>query len=533
MQIHTVNRAETGLFSDQQLKLVNHQNELESLIAHPFSSEAFEGQINTKSVSYSVDSRSVLVGSLRKQYANTQFSDAVRFNLEKLAAEKTFTVTTGHQLSLLTGPLYFILKIMHVIKQAEVLNEQYPTNHFVPIYWMASEDHDFEEVQSLHLFGKSVSIDYNQRGAVGRFTLEQFEAFKAEIRSFFGDEKSTGLDQLLDAYSGANLAEATRNLVNALFGDKGLVIVDGDDAELKQLFAPIMKRELTEGFAQKAVLETNKEIARLGLSEQIHARPINLFYLADGLRERIIASENGFSIEGVGTFASDELLRELDTFPERFSPNVVLRPVYQETILPNLAYVGGGGEMAYWLQLRKVFEEANIPYPLIQVRNSFIIIDKTTGKKMSQAGLSLMDIFENADVLKKKFVIENADDSIDFSGMENALVKLSEEILTQVVAVEPNLEKYAQAENARLEKQLDGIKSKLIKTAKGKHETVMNAIDVVKERLFPENGLQERRFNFLHFCADGKIAEQLARWYEAIAPFETGLIILDESESAK
>ena len=152
---------------------------------------------------------------------------------------------------------------------------------------------------------------------------------------------------------------------------------------------------------------------------------------------------------------------------------------------------------------------------------------------MSQAGLSLMDIFENADVLKKKFVIENADDSIDFSGMENALVKLSEEILTQVVAVEPNLEKYAQAENARLEKQLDGIKSKLIKTAKGKHETVMNAIDVVKERLFPENGLQERRFNFLHFCADGKIAEQLARWYEAIAPFETGLIILDESESAK
>lgn len=533
MQIHTVNRAETGLFSDQQLKLVQDQNALSSLIGLPFSIDAFEEQIARKSTNYSDEMRSVLVATLKSQYEHSSISPAVSENLNKLGAKNAFTVTTGHQLSLLTGPLYFVIKIMHVIKQSTLLNERYPENHFVPVYWMASEDHDYEEIQSLNLFGKPVSIDYGQRGAVGRFELDQFDAFKEEISSFFGEEKSEELKKILKAYSGANLAEATRNLVNELFGEKGLVIVDGDDKALKKMFASIMKRELEEGFSEKAVHTANQELAKLGLSEQIHARPINLFYLADGLRERIISDENGYSIEGVGRFTKEELLKQLEEFPERFSPNVVLRPLYQEVILPNLAYVGGGGEISYWLQLGKVFEEAGICYPLIQVRNSFIIIDKTTGKKMDQAGLSLMDIFENADALKKRYVTENADDSIDFEPLEKTLNELKNIIVQQVVSVESNLKQYAEAENARLDKQIDGLKAKLIKTAKGKHETAMNAIDFVKDRLFPENGLQERRFNFLHFCADGKISDQLTKMYDAISPFETGLIIMDESETTK
>lgn len=532
MQIHRITRSATSYFSEQQVRLTEGQNGLSNYINQPFSMEAFENQIEQKKSNYSSDFRSTLVKSLQNQYVGINLHDAVAKNLSALESENTFTVTTGHQLSLLTGPLYFVIKIIHVIKMAEELNQKYPNQHFVPVYWMATEDHDFEEVQSMNMFHKDLSVEYNQSGAVGRFNIDALDEFKSTIKSFFREEQQAQIVDLLDAYSGSNLTEATRNLVNKLFEEHGLIIVDGDDIELKRNFSGIVKKELIEGFSEKAVIATNSSLEKEDLKIQIHARPINLFYLKDGIRERIQRQGNAFFVEGVGTLSQEEILTELENHPERFSPNVVLRPLYQEVILPNLAYVGGAGEISYWLQLGKVFEEVSIVYPLIQVRNSIIWLDKSVGKKMGQASMELMEIFEDADVLKKRFVTDEAEDALDFSKMENLLTELNEEVMRQILDIEPNLKQYAEAEQTKITKQIENVKAKLIKTSKSKHDGAMKAIDFVKDRLFPANGMQERKYNILHFSADGDVKKTIETLFSAIEPFDNRIAIIDESEGA-
>lgn len=532
MQIHRVTRSATSYFSEQQVRLTEDQKGLSPYINQPFSIEAFENQIGQKKANYSKEFRSTLVQSLRNQYSGVNLHNAVEKNLTALESDNTFTVSTGHQLSLLTGPLYFVIKIIHVIKMAQELNEKYSNNHFVPVYWMATEDHDFEEVQSMNMFHKDLSVEYNQSGAVGRFNIDVLDEFKSTIQSFFREEQQAQVVEILKAYSGSNLTNATRNVVNKLFEEHGLIIIDGDDVELKRNFSGIVEKELLEGFSEKAVIDTNSLLEKEGLKIQIHARPINLFYLKEGVRERIQREGNVYLVEGVGTFSQEEILSELSNHPDRFSPNVVLRPVYQEVILPNLAYVGGAGEISYWLQLGKVFEAASIVYPLIQVRNSIIWLDKSVGKKMGQASMELMEIFEDVDVLKKRFVTNEAEDALDFSNMDQLLSALNEEIMRQILDVEPNLKQYAEAEQTKITKQIENVKAKLIKTSKSKHEGAMKAIEFVKDRLFPGNGMQERKFNFLHFSADGDVQKTIESLFNAIEPFDDRIAIIDESDVA-
>lgn len=531
MQISNINRADSGIFSDQHAKLVYHQNDLTSFLGTPFDIEAFGQQIEKKST-FSAEQRDVLVDSLLNQYGELVISDSVSANIEALRDEKTFTVTTGHQLSLLTGPLYFVIKIAHVYKMTEKLKKQYPEYTFVPIYWMATEDHDYEEIQSMQLFGKKLEFDYEQRGPVGRFSLERFAEFKEEILQFFGEDRREEVGRILEAYNGKNLTEATRGMVNELFGHYGVVIIDGDDQELKRMFAPTIKKELSEQFSNTAVQATNQELEKEGVKLQVTSRPVNLFYIQDGLRERIIPEGDCFSIKGVGEFSLEELLAEVESAPERFSPNVILRPLYQELILPNLAYVGGGGEISYWLQLKGVFDQMECPYPLIQVRNSVIWIDRGTSKKMDKINFSLNDIFESADALKKRYVTENSSEDLDFSTIEAQLEAYQSLLKEQILKVDANLGQYAEVELKRLDKQMDAVRAKLIKTSKGKHDQAMKAIDMIKDRLFPGGGLQERSSNFLNFCADGQVHNWLNRLIDALAPFEKDLIVIREGENA-
>lgn len=527
MNISKVNRADAGIFSEQQVRLVYEQEKAKAFIEEPYSLAAFKNQIEKKEQHFSQETRDVLVDSLKKQYAEIVGSELTVQNIESLKNSGVFTVTTGHQLSLLTGPLYFILKIIQVIKLSETLKKEYPNNQFVPVYWMASEDHDYEEIQSMNLFRNKLSVDYKQRGPVGRFSLEAFEDFKTQVIDFFGEEKRAQLSILLEKYDGKNLTQATRGLVNELFGSYGLVIVDGDDRALKSVFAGTMKRELETQFSEKAVAIANEALSAEGYKLQVMARPINLFYLLDGVRERIIPTDAGYSVEGVGNFSQDELLKELQETPERFSPNVILRPVYQEQILPNLAYVGGAGEISYWYQLKGVFDALEVQYPLIQVRNSVMKIDKSVKGKMDSIDFNLNDVFEDADVLKKAYVKEHSADDLDFTAFDDQANQLKE-LLASYTGKFSNLEQYTSVEIKRLDKQLEGIKGKLVKVSKGKHEKAMKSIDFIKDRLFPGGGLQERNVNFLSFAADGDIQKLLNELYEAIDPFEKDLIVIED-----
>ena len=530
MQKFTFKRQDTGLFTDQQLNLACKQERLLPFINRVFSKDNFEQQIALKKQQFSEEKRAVLVTALTQNYANITTTDKVKANIEALKESTTFTVTTGHQLSLFSGPIYFIYKILHVIRLAEELAQAYPENKFVPVFWMASEDHDFEEIQSIQLFNQQIAWETSQKGPVGRFDLTDFEAVKDTVKAFFSSHTDNEIDLLMDAYAGKNLAEATFSFVNALFKKYGLVIVDGDQRALKTEFVATMQKELEQQFSFFAVQKTNEVLQKEGYKLQVNAREINLFYLQEQSRERIVSLEDGFFIEGKGNVTKEDILEELASYPERFSPNVILRPLYQETILPNLCYVGGVGEMAYWLQLKGVFDAVNEVYPLIQVRSSLLFIDSANTKKMDKVSMNLSQLFEDVAIVKKAYLKEFAADDVDFSSIEKQMLDLKSSIIEKVKAADFNLEKYAIAETLKLEKQVSTIQEKVVKSVKQRHETALKTIEQVNEKLFPSNGMQERSLNLFQLCATGNVSEIVALFYNAIDPFDPDFVVLRASE---
>ena len=499
---------ETNYFSDFICDYLDQNSELKSFYNRFPKLENFEAQIEEKSNCYleSFESsqdklrRKVLVEVLSKQYSKLDTSELTSDNIKSLNSENTFTITTGHQLNLFSGPLYFLYKIISTINLAKQLKEEYSDYNFVPIYWMASEDHDFEEINYFNFKGKKIQWNSNQNGAVGHFNTEGLDAVFEVISAEFGAGKNA--EQLKAWFSEAylkynNLADATRYLANALFGEHGLVILDADDKDLKRLFIPQMKKELLEQTAFKTVSETNKKLEDLELKIQVNPREINLFYINDGLRERIVENEGIYSVlETEITWNETELLQHLDEFPERFSPNVIMRPLYQEVILPNLCYIGGGGEMIYWLQLKSNFEAQNVTFPMLLLRNSALVKTKKQASKLENLGISNHDLFlgRNSFINKKVRKISNID--IDFS---EQIEHLESQFKDLFELAEQTDKSFIGAVKAQEVKQLKGLKyleRRLLKAQKKKLAGQIGRCTDLQEQLFPGQSLQERNTNF-------------------------------------
>jgi bacillithiol biosynthesis cysteine-adding enzyme BshC len=528
MQKFNFHRQLTELFTGQENQLAYNQEQLLSFINLPFSIKNFEKQIKQKEACFTKENRELLFTELLNKYAHYSHSPKVKNNIQLIQNENTFTITTGHQLPIAAGPMYLIYKIIHVIRLAEELKKEYPENNFVPVFWMASEDHDFEEIQSVEIYSKNLKWDSDQKGAVGRFDIDGLDAVKAEICSFFVNQPESEVQAILDEYDGKNLSEANFKLIHRLFDSFGLIIIDGDNSNLKRAFIPAIEKELTTQFSFKALHKTNEKIQKEGFKLQVNGREINLFYLANQSRERILHVEDGFFIEGKGTISLEELIKEANEYPERFSPNVILRPVYQETILPNLCYVGGIGEISYWLQLKGVFDVLELPYPMIQVRTSILWIDPILSKKIEKVSLVLEDLFKDISKVKKWYLQEFAADEVDFTSLDVKIDTLKDSIIDKITQIDVNLEHYAQAEAVKLTKQLDAIKEKLVKTVKQRHDNAMKTIDQIYDKLFPNGGMQERTLNLFSLCSDGKVATKLEYLYSAIDPFDPDFIIIRE-----
>lgn len=525
MEKQIISRAKTGMFSNVSIDLVADQNKFKSLITNPFSRDALVRQKTLKQSAFSLDQRKLLVEVLKSQHHDTS-SPSSNKNVELLQKENSYTITTGHQLNLYTGPLYVIYKIMHVIKLAKSMNESDPDSNYIPLFWMATEDHDFEEINHLHLFNDTVKWDTDQEGPVGRFNLNDFDETKQELISKFQNNETIA-SFLKEQYVGSTLADSTRKFVIDLFGDYGLVVLDADNKHLKSSFSSIMKKEITEQFSESEVKKNTEILEKLGYDDQVTPRPINLFYITDQKRERIIPSEDGFTI-GEESYSKEVILKILDEHPERFSPNVVLRPVYQEYILPNICYVGGGGEMAYWLQLKSVFDNLDLLYPVIQVRNSLQFIDGIALKKMKKLNISIDQLFDGIHKVKKQYVLEHEDSALDFSELEQKTKEIERLIEDLVLSTDKGLEGYGKSETTKLNKQVDGLKQKLIRHKKKKSEDAMSQIDNLFERLFPVDGLQERYDNVIPKLARYGKSEFIQLLYENMDPFEEGLIMLME-----
>ncbi|MFZ9241554.1 MAG: bacillithiol biosynthesis protein BshC, partial [Chitinophagaceae bacterium] len=322
-------------------------------------------------------------------------------------------------------------------------------------------------------------------GAVGRMSLEELENVLAEWQTKFSNHPNSEVHRLIESLHGDTYGSAFFQFVNELFGHLGLIIVDGDRAKWKAAFSPLMKRELIEGFSSKAVQNTNETLISSGFPLQVEPKNTNLFYLSPGKRERIQRDGNGFII-GSRSWSKDEMLQELSNHPEAFSPNVILRPVYQEVLLPNLCYVGGPGEIMYWLQLKEVFEEAMVLFPLIQARTSVLLLEEKNAQQWTEMGFQMEDVWRNAADLKQAFLDRQGSQAIDFSELDELTLKLNSKWTQLTHEVDSNQVSMVEAELTRITKQLMQLKERLEKIRKGKFDKQLKFIDAISAKCMPK-----------------------------------------------
>ncbi|UMB54790.1 bacillithiol biosynthesis cysteine-adding enzyme BshC [Lutibacter sp. A64] len=505
MKVHHIPFQETGYFSSLIGDYLDKNSKLTQFYGNFPNLEGFKNQIALKQASFKSKSRAILAESLFKQYNKLDINDLTLNNIKLLEKDNTFTITTGHQLNIFTGPLYFLYKIVSTINLTKQLKTQFPQHNFVPVYWMATEDHDFEEINYFNFKGKKVVWDRESSGAVGRLNTKGFE----DIFNVFSKQLGNSINEnyIKSLFENAylkhhNLTDATRYLVNELFGEYGLVIIDGDAIELKHEFSSIVKDELLNATSFKAVSKTSEKLAE-NYNIQVNPREINLFYLKDDLRERIIFEDNVYKINNTSiVFSEQDILKELTNFPDRFSPNVIMRPLYQETILPNLCYIGGGGELAYWFQLKDYFSKVATPFPILLLRNSALLITEKQLIKLGKLNVTLKEIFNKQEVLINKKVKEISDISIDFSQQKHFL---QEQFLALKELAEQTDTSFIGAVNAQEKKQLNGLdtlEKRLLKAQKRKLSDVVNRIEILQNELFPNKSLEERTRNFSEIYLD-------------------------------
>ena len=478
----------TNAFGKLFIDYINKKESLNPFYANFPDKENFLE--NARNRVFSNEKREVLVSVLTEQYKNLSVSDATQKNIEALKNSNTFTITTGHQLCLAGGPFYFVYKIITAIKSCSELNESQKEFKFVPVFWMASEDHDFEEINHFYLFGKKQTWTSEQKGGVGKFSLEDLKPLIESISDL--------PDFIKNAYlSEKNLADATRNWVNTLFSEQGLVILDADHPKLKAEFSEIIKSDIFENKAIELVAESSEKLIAAGYSAQVTPREINFFYLENGLRERIIKENEHYKVNNTDiVFSKSELEELLLKNPEKFSPNVIFRPIYQEVVLPNVSYIGGPGELAYWLQLKSTFDFYKVPFPLLQPRNFFLYVFENLNKRIEKFGFTNEDLFKDLVFLKEKYKSEN-DLKVSFEEEKKQFSSLFEELRLKVRAIDPTLEGTVLAEIQKNHTGLEIINKKTDKAIEQKNEQAISQIVGLKEKLFPEGNLQERHDNFL------------------------------------
>jgi len=503
MPTTTIPYNNTGYFSQLISDYLSEKESLASFYGEFPKLENFGKQIKLKEKYFSETQRKELVKQLRNQYKTVETSEATQNNIASLLKENTFTITTGHQLNLFTGPLYFLYKIFSVINLTEQLSKQYPKNNFVPIYWMATEDHDFEEINYFNFSGKKIQWNRQTAGAVGEFSTEGLNEVSEIFKKQLGNSKNaTELIKLFEEtyLNYTNLAEATRYLGNILFSEYGLVIIDGNDAALKKEFIPYAEKEFTENLSFKEVSKTTERLIKEGYKEQVHPREINLFYLKKDVRERFIEQDGEFYVNEMEiSFAKKELLKELNKHPERFSPNALLRPLYQEVILPNLCYVGGGGELAYWFQLKDYFKSVHIPFPILLLRNSVLLVPKQLSEKLKKLDVEMTSLFLPQYELKTKHTQQLSEINIDFTKQREHLQKQFKDLYDLAQKTDASFIGAVAAQEKKQLNGLDHLEKRLLKAQKRKLANQLERLTEIQDTLFPNQSLQERTMNFSEF----------------------------------
>lgn len=447
--------------------------------------------------------RETLVAVIREQYRGYELSPKLADNIVSLQSENTFTVCTAHQPNLLTGYLYFFYKIIHAIKLSEYLKTISPENNFVPVFYIGSEDNDLDELGHFYFREQKFTWETRQTGAVGRMSTADLKPLLESLKKTLGppNENTAYLEQVIsDAYEKkSTIASATRSIIHAFLNDYGLVILDADDPRLKRNFLSVMREELLAPQAASLVAQASEKL-KAHYKAQAYARPINLFYLKADMRERIEKTGNKWYVLNTSiSFTEDELISELETHPERFSPNVILRGLYQETILPDVAFIGGGSEVAYWMQLMHVFDHYRVFFPALILRQSVLWMDKNDISWQRKLGLSDTAIFTPAEEWTTQLVLGNTDHILNLDKESELLTAVLAALKVKANAVDFTLNGAAEATLSKINRLVNRLEKKMFRAEKRHHADKIRQIENFKNKLFPASHLQERHDGFLAY----------------------------------
>lgn len=499
----TLPYAQTGSFSKLAIDYVAGNIAIQPFYEHEVSYKGLQAAIEARK---QFDTpRQMLHEVLTEQYAGYPMHEVQKKHLESLKEEYTYTIVTAHQPNIFTGHLYFIYKILHAIKLADDLAARWPQYKFVPVYYMGSEDADLDELGHIYAGGEKHTWKTEQVGAVGRMNPKGLDEIINRLKGQFGflPHGPQMIKLLEDAYLNApDIQSATFKLVNDLFASFGLIVLVPDHPKLKASFASVIKKELLEQFSSKIVGET---IGRIQEHYKVQAggRDINMFYLFDdGRRERIEKSGDRFSVLFSDiSFTEKELLEELETHPERFSPNVILRGMFQETILPNIAFIGGGGELAYWLELKDLFHDAKVPYPVLILRNSFLLLEEKASRLKEKLKLSDAEIFLPLQQQEDLLVARLHGNRSDTTKSRDELFALYENLKMQAGEIDSTLEEHVLSLHAKTHKGLVALEKKMQRAERRKIKDESNQLEKLNALVFPNGGLQERVENFMPYYA--------------------------------
>lgn len=530
MKIENFPYTDVPNLSSRDILFQTQQDKFLPYLQYPFTKEGFAEKIKERKT-FPVN-RKVLVDSILKHYENAGISDYPKEEIELLLKDNTFTVVTAHQPSLLTGPLYFIYKIISVINLAESLDSEYDDVKILPVFIVGSEDHDFDEINHLNLFSKKVVWENEEGGPVGRMSTDSLMPVLEEVYDILGNSENA---EALKSIIGSSFKDVDNyntgvlRLVHQLFIKYRLICLVADDKDLKAQFIPHIKKEIFEKPSQDLIQQTQEKLNKdLDVKSQAFAREINFFYLQPGRRDRIELNNGKYHVLDTDiTFTKEELEEEIDQHPERFSPNVVMRPIYQETILPNLAYLGGGGEIAYWTERKTQFKTFGVSFPILVRRNSVLWLSKGDVKQLKQYGVEGKQIFDTDDDWIRRFLKENASASLEFSQEFDLFHKAYEMLEEKAEIVDKSLSQAVKGTHVKQFKIFEQLSGRLLRAEKDRNDKDVQKIKKLKDKLFPNFGLQERTDNFMSlYLKNGEEFFDMLKDY--LDPFNPNFIIIYE-----
>jgi bacillithiol biosynthesis cysteine-adding enzyme BshC len=465
--------------------------------------------------------RKEIASILRRQNEEFGCDSRTRQHIDELEKPGCVAIVTGQQVGIFASPLYTIYKALTAIHLAETLRSR--GIHAVPVFWMETEDHDLPEVTHRTFLDENASIqtiDYREalfgktgtpRGSVGSIT------FPESIREVVGDFlrrlpdsrwKPEIQHQLESCYKpGATFASAFARLLSGILRGYGLILFEPHDPAVKQLTSVVYQKSLRESDkVREALLQRNLELVSAGFRGQVTVLENStvLFLYEDGARQALERRDTGFALKNSDrVFSLDELLQCAEQTPAKFSPNVLLRPLIQDTLFPTLAYVGGSAEVAYFAQVEVLYRLLDRPMPIIWPRDSFTLIEPSIAAEMDHWQLTLEDCFQDTALLIAK-ALRASGLSEAAPGIEELERKLDEgltEIKPEVQSIDPTLARALETARRKILHNVRRLKSQVIRQETSQNSLISNAADLLMHNCYPNGALQERELGIQHFWA--------------------------------